>query len=754
MRSRLARLLAGLDRWLHRAVWLVLAFGLVGGLVSTRGRLVEAPADIILTALSAFFGVVVLRLLVAAVADRERRAARLVLLAAVCLWAAGSAALHQGEVTDKSFPGPAEYFFLPAYVGFVAFLSIDSGRARGGLKSWLETSLMLGAMLSVAAVAFASPLAAGLPVDGTGLLLFLLYPLLDFGLLLLLAGQLVSGARGRGRDSSLLLGGTALLVGLDLHYAVKVLDGGYYATLATDVLYGVAFALLATGACSRRSEVAPDRGHRSRAQLVVLAAVVALVALGVRPAGAPSVVVTVPAILTLVAVVARLMVALREAQGAAEALRLSRTDELTGLRNRRALLDDLRAGLQGAHPPALLLMDLDRFKEVNDGLGHSVGDQLLQEVARRLELALPPGALVARLGGDEFAAVLPDDGDLCLLATARRARRAVSRSVTVGGVDLRVGASVGVARGTRGLGAVEVLRRADVAMYQAKQGRSGESLYDPANDDFTRDRLQQVELLRAGIEGGQLRLWYQPLVSAATQRVVAVEALVRWEHPVLGLLQPVSFLPEARRAGLMPALTEAVVGMVLADAVRWHQDGHQFQVGFNCAPPELLGEGFLPHLGQALDRAGLPAGRICVEVTEDSFVTDPERARRALQELSDRGVVVAIDDYGTGFSSLAYLRDLPVHSLKLDRSFMRGLQDEDARTIVESTLQMAHALRLELVTEGVEDAATAATLVAMGVDVLQGYHFARPMPPHELDAWVQGWEASLSTTVGGWTGPG
>lgn len=754
MRPFLARLLPRLDSWLQRSMWLVLAVGLVVGLVSTRGRLDEVPADVVLSGLSAFFGVVLARLLVAAVLDRERRAARVVLLLAVASWAAGSAALHQEQVTDQHFPGPAEYFFLPAYVGFVSFLLIDSRRAHGGLKSWLETGLMVGAMVSVAAALLTSPLAAGLPVEGAGLLLFLLYPLVDFSLVLLLVGQLASGARGRGRDSVLLLAGTALLVALDLQYAVELADGVYYATLATDVLYGVAFALLATGACSPRSGAPPLRRHRSRAQLVVVAAVVALGALALRPDGSTSVVVTVTAVLTLAAVVARLMVALHEAQGAAEALRLSRTDELTGLHNRRGLLEDLRTGLAGGSPPALLLMDLDRFKEVNDGLGHTVGDQLLQEVGRRLVLALPEEARVARIGGDEYAVLLPDPGDLPLLLLARRVRQAVSRRVQVDGVDLRVGASVGVARSTAGLDAVEVLRRADVAMYQAKQGRLGESLYDPAHDAFTRDRLEQVELLRQGIEGGQLEVWYQPLVSAATQQVVAVEALVRWRHPVLGPLPPVAFLPEARRSGLMPALTECVVDLVLADAVRWDREGRRFQVGLNCAPPELLGDRFLPHLVAGLGRAGLPAGRLCVEVTEDSFVTDPDRARRALQELQDHGVVVAIDDYGTGFSSLAYLRDLPVHSLKLDRSFLRGLDSDDARTIVESTLHMAHALRLELVAEGVEDAATAATLVAMGVDVLQGFHFARPMPADELGPWVQAWETSLRSSVGGWPGSG
>src|SRR4051794_14830526 len=219
-----------------------------------------------------------------------------------------------------------------------------------------------------------------------------------------------------------------------------------------------------------------------------------------------------------------------------------------------------------------------------------------------------------------------------------------------------------------------------------------------------------------------------------------MEALVRWQHPREGLLSPIAFLPDARRSGLMTALSEAVLDLVLADARRWADDGFRFRVALNCAPPELLGGRLLPRLFAGLEALGLPGERLLIEVTEDSFLSEPERARDVLHQLRAHRVQAAIDDYGTGFSSLAYLRDLPVQELKMDRSFVASMgTDERSRMIVSTTTEMAHALGLRMVAEGIEDAATAESLVALGVDVLQGYHLARPMPAEDVASWVRRW---------------
>jgi EAL domain-containing protein (putative c-di-GMP-specific phosphodiesterase class I) len=286
----------------------------------------------------------------------------------------------------------------------------------------------------------------------------------------------------------------------------------------------------------------------------------------------------------------------------------------------------------------------------------------------------------------------------------------------------------------------DLLRRADVAMYQAKQARSGALLYDAHRDDFSRRKLQLADDLRRGIPNGQLVLWYQPQIDAATQQVKGVEALVRWKHPEHGLLSPIEFLPAARRAGLMLQVSQAVLELAIADMRRWTAKGIDLRVAINCAPPELLNGMFLPKLFQACDDGTIPPDRMVIEVTEDSFLAEPERARTILSAIRDHRLEVAIDDYGTGFSSLSYLRDLPVQELKMDRSFISALRtDPRSRMIVASTLQMAQALGLRMVAEGVEDAATMAELVQMGVDLLQGYHLARPMPADELELWFARW---------------
>jgi len=548
----------------------------------------------------------------------------------------------------------------------------------------------------------------------------------------------------------MLLGSLVLLAACDLRYFAAIANGSYYSNIVTDVLYGVTFALLVTSACSASNAGGVQPRSRTKGRLLLGAGLTALVALVLRPAGDGEWFVTGPAVLTLLAVGLRLTVALREAQGAAEARKLSRTDELTGLLNRRAILADVDRELRSSRPVSLMLLDLDGFKEVNDSLGHAAGDAVLQTVAHRLLCRLPTTSRVSRVGGDEFALMVLEDDEATLVWLARQVRAAVSEPLSVEGLDITLGASVGLTRRTRGdSDAVQLLRRADVAMYRAKNLRLGESMYDPAHDEFSRERLEQIESLRSGIASGQLCLLYQPQIDAATRQVTGVEALVRWQHPEHGLLSPLAFLPEARRAGLMGSLTDAVFELVVADARCWATQSQTFTVAVNCAPPELLGGRVIPRLLDLVAAARLPADRILVEITEDSIVTDPERARSVLELLRRHHVQAAIDDYGTGFSSLAYLRDLPVQELKIDRSFTATIgTDNRSRVIVESTLQLAHSMGLRLVAEGVEDAGTAASLVAMGVDVLQGYHIARPMPAGEVATWVWDWQASLRTRAG------
>ena len=738
-----------LDAWLHRTMWGVVVVGTTAGVLSTGFSATKSPPLGLLVVLLLFFAACVGRLVVAGLVAPRQRTARWLLAAAVTFWATGSAVLHQSQAgQEQQFPGPAELLFVPAYICLASFLLVGSRSGRAvGAKVWLDTALICGGLTSLVGSVLASPAgrSVGGDVDGVGLLLGLFYPLLGICLAVMLVAQVLLGIRGRGHDTRLLLLGLMMLTGCDLAYLAAAAAGAYYANLVTDVLYGVAFAVITTAACVEPSRtVARPRG-RERATLMLAAAAVALLALVLRPAASGLWFVTVPAVLTLVSAGARLLMALRDARGAAEARLLSRTDDLTGLLNRRAILADVDRRLAGPGPVSLMLIDLDGFKEVNDSLGHSAGDALLQSIGDRLVAALPGSALVSRVGGDEFALMVEVGEAHELQMLAARLRGVIEEPVSIDGLDLTVRASVGLTLATRqDTDAVHLLRRADVAMYRAKNLRLGESLYDPDHDDYSRGRLQEVESLRQGIARGELRMYYQPQVDARTQEVTAMEALVRWEHPEHGVLAPLAFLPEARRAGLMPPLSDAVVDLVVADARRWAARGHTFTVAFNCAPPELLGGRLVPRLLQAVARAGLPPDRILVEVTEDSFVNDPERARSVLRELRRNRVQTAIDDYGTGFSSLAYLRNLPVQELKIDRSFIGSMgSDRSSRVIVESTVTMAHAMGLRVVAEGVEDDTTAADLAAMGVDTLQGYLIARPMRASEVTDWVTRWQTSL-----------
>jgi diguanylate cyclase (GGDEF)-like protein len=436
--------------------------------------------------------------------------------------------------------------------------------------------------------------------------------------------------------------------------------------------------------------------------------------------------------------------ALREAQGAAEAYRLSLTDDLTDLPNRRALVARMQAVDRPDSALTLLLLDLDGFKDVNDTLGHIAGDHVLQELSRRLRDRLDDDVLLARLGGDEFAVVLATGDEEVALRAATRIRELVAEPMEVHGHTFLMEVSVGVAvsrhPGTR----ADLLRRADIAMYQAKTTRAGTLVYDPDRDEFTTERLKTAEYLRLGIPGGQLRVWYQPQVQATSHRLTGVEALVRWEHPELGVLPPASFLAIARQTGMMPLLTETVLERVLNDIRGWHRAGARFPVSFNVAPPELLNPALLERLLEQIEAAGLPPNSLVLEVTEDSLLADPDRARLALLEISRHRIEVAIDDYGTGFSSLSYLRDLPVHELKLDQSFISTVRsDPRSRIIVASTNQMAQGLGLRTVAEGVENALIAETVRELGIDVIQGFFIARPMPADELLAWQAHWQQAL-----------
>jgi diguanylate cyclase (GGDEF)-like protein len=424
---------------------------------------------------------------------------------------------------------------------------------------------------------------------------------------------------------------------------------------------------------------------------------------------------------------------------ALESARQARQDSLTGLANRRLLHEELDARLAAHRPVALLLIDLDGFKEINDTLGHAAGDELLVELGARLDGRRADELLVARLGGDEFAVVADDAGDDALLARADAVGELIAAPFVIAGVRLHVTASIGVARADGPDGdAGALLRRADVAMYRAKRTGTRRELYTPDADPHHPDRLMLIDELLAAIDGDELVLDYQPTIDLRGGHVVGAEALVRWRHPRRGLLMPADFIPAAEQAGAIGRVTRHVLRLAITAAASWHADGLALGVAVNISARDLLEPELLDDIDTMLRQCCLPADALRLELTETALVTDPERCGDVLRRLDDKGIGIVLDDFGTGYSSLMHLQQLPVCALKIDRSFVaRMLDDANAALIARATIEMGRALGLRVVAEGVETRQTLDTLTALGCHEAQGYYIARPQSHEAFVAWCR-----------------
>jgi diguanylate cyclase (GGDEF)-like protein len=419
---------------------------------------------------------------------------------------------------------------------------------------------------------------------------------------------------------------------------------------------------------------------------------------------------------------------------------LSRTDDLTGLPNRRALAADVSARLRepGAPPSALLVLDLDRFKVVNDSLGHEAGDRLLHRIGERLAGVLRSGDLLARLGGDEFAVHLRHADSQRALAMARSLRAVTARPLMVDGLSLELELSIGIALSPdHGNDLGTLLRQADIAMYVAKTTRVGQHVYSAGDDANDVTRLRTLQDLRVALDEGQFVLHYQPKVSLLANTVHGVEALIRWNHPTRGLLHPAEFLDVAEQGGLMRTLTNAVLTLALDQAASWHHRGLPLTVAVNLSPRSLSDYRLASVVVAMLAERELPGSALMLEVSEEFLLEEPGRARAILTHLRSAGVMIAVDGFGTGYSSLAYLRDLPIDELKLDQSFVIPmLDDERASALVASSIHLGHSMGLRIVAEGVETAEVLEQLSRFGCDIVQGYFLSRPVPAAALEAWL------------------
>jgi len=418
-------------------------------------------------------------------------------------------------------------------------------------------------------------------------------------------------------------------------------------------------------------------------------------------------------------------------------------DSLTGLPNRTLFLDHLALWIASAKRRGTLvgmvMMDLDRFKEINDTLGHSLGDDLLVEIGRRLRQTIRESDTVARLGGDEFAVMFESAAAPSAVELAQRIGRAIETPFTLGGVSIDVKASMGIALyPLHAEDAGTLMKRADVAMYQAKRSHGTYALYEPGRDEHSLRRLAILSELRQAVASDALELHYQPTIDTATERAIHAEALVRWRHPVHGMMLPDEFILLAEQSGNIGIITKWVLRRAIEDCAGWNRAGFDLAVAVNLSALDLYDAELPTLISGLLHDQGLDPSKLVLEITESAVMKDAAYALKTLRDVKTRGITLAIDDYGTGYSSLAHLKRLPLDELKIDRSFVVNLSEgatEDS-VIVRSTIDLGHNMGLKVVAEGVESSEAYAILKRFGCDMAQGYFISHPLPSPQFLAWM------------------
>jgi len=423
--------------------------------------------------------------------------------------------------------------------------------------------------------------------------------------------------------------------------------------------------------------------------------------------------------------------------------RLAYHDTLTNLPNRALFNDRLDQALRSAERTksamTMLMMDLDRFKLINDSLGHQVGDMVLREVGARLQGLLRKSDTVARLGGDEFALVLPDVDEEQALPVTEKILAELEKPIMVEGQPLDVGASIGIASyPAHGDDPNTIARRADIAMYVAKRGNLGFVIYKTAHEKSHEGYLTLLGELRRAVDQDELVLYYQPKIDLQSGKTLQVEALVRWNHPVRGFVPPFEFIPFAEQTGYIRTLTRWIIGEAIRQCKEWCTQGMDIVISVNISSRDLLDLGLPDMVSGELQKHDLAPQFLGIEITESGFMEDPAQALEILKRLDELGVKLSIDDYGTGYSSLSYLKKLPVHELKIDMSFVKNMStDKNDATIVKSTIDLGHNMGLKVVAEGVESLEILQLLGGLGCDLAQGFFMSKPLPAKEFEAWYR-----------------
>jgi diguanylate cyclase (GGDEF)-like protein len=679
---------------------------------------------------------------------RRGRAAALILGCSLLVWAVGDIVLTVESLGGATPPTPslADVFYLAFYpLAYVAVVIFMRGQVRRlTAPNWLDGAVAgLGAAAVCAAFAFHSILVStGGSVAAT--ITNLAYPIGDLLLLALVVGGTAVLSNGRRAPWLLLASGISLNVAGDTFNLFQTTAGSSTVGRIFDgIAWPTAILLMSMAVWLRPHAsdlVAAERP--SGFVLPGLGAVSGLAVLFIGSVHHMGRVALALAMATLAAVGVRMVLSVRTLRSVTEERhRQSVTDHLTGLGNRRHLfnvLDTFFAELTDPQIPAralaFLFIDLDHFKEINDSFGHPAGDELLRQLGPRLRSCLRASDVLVRLGGDEFAVVLVDADSEYGIEVAGRLAASLDAPFVLDVMSASISGSIGIAMAPADAAdSAELLRCSDVAMYRAKLGDIPVARYERGLDTGT-SPLLLVEELRTAVETGGLVLHYQPQLDMSSGKIVALEALIRWPHPRLGIVPPLKFLPFAEEAGLMRPLTAWVLRQALSQCATWRGGGHEVTISVNISTSNLLDAGFTELVGSLLDLHDLPPAALVLEMTETSIISDFERSSQVIEELRDLGLIVSIDDFGAGFTSLAYLSSLAVGELKLDRTFITGLASGERKRdpeLVRATIDLGHALGMRVVAEGVEDEATLELLHDLGCDLAQGYCISRPKPADE-----------------------
>jgi diguanylate cyclase len=673
---------------------------------------------------------------------RAERRAWLMLALGMGFFAAGDIyyTLVIEPMSNAPSPSPADAAYLSFYVGAYAMIVtlVRTHVNRFHASVWLDGAIGALATAALGAALVLEPVIRTTNGSLASVATNLAYPLADLLLLAFVIGVFALAGWRPGRTWTLIGLGFVTLAIADSIYLFREAEHTYTAGTVLDAMWPAGLVLLTFAAWSRPRERAAVRFEGLAILAVPCAFAVMALFLLIR-----SNYVHLGLVSESLATAAMLAAGARFAMTFNEVRRLSdirdrqaRTDDLTSLANRRHFYTMLDRAVEGCVSRgasfALLIIDLDRFKEFNDTLGHHAGDLLLKQIGPRLQNAVREDS-IARLGGDEFGLIVRDAA--AAETVAERIHETLLKPFAVVDLSVSVRASIGIAVYPRDATNIDtLLQRADVAMYQAKEGHTRHTFYAAGSGHSSREHLQLATELPDAIAERQLVVYYQPQVDLLTGSCRGVEALVRWQHPEHGLLGPDRFVAIAEQTGLMHELTASVLEQALRQQRAWMEAGHDLALAVNVSATNFMDAGFLPDLRDQLNRARTPPHMLRLEITESVLIAEGPRVRAAIDSLAALRVGLSLDDFGTGYSALSYLRDLPVMEIKIDRSFIEAMMtDEDTATIVASIIALARDLRMDLVAEGVERIEQLELLRSFDCPVVQGYYFSRPLPADGLE---------------------